>query len=127
MSDNKELFKNPPKDGNCVGKETKIWFPKVERGESGNYKKTQEDTAKAVIICLTCSVSDDCLEYSLRHEPWGIWGGKTELERSKIRKERNIVLSREGKIFIPGIGNRNANGDSLHLRPKRIGRTEVAG
>ena len=125
MSNNKEPFKNPPRGGRCVGEETKMWFPRIDKGDKGRYRKTQEDIAKAIKICTGCSVNFDCLEYSLRHEPWGIWGGKTELERSKIRKDRNIILSREGKIFMPGLGNRNANGDALHLRPKRIGKTEA--
>jgi hypothetical protein len=39
-----------------------------------------------------------------------MWGGKTEAERAFLRSERNILVSREARIYLPGIGRRNANG-----------------
>lgn len=37
---------------------------------------------------------DACLAYSLKWEPIGIWGGKTEQERNKLRIMQNIVSMR---------------------------------
>jgi len=64
----------------------------------------------AIELCNSCHAEEHCLEYSLRHEPLGIWGGKTESQRALIRSERDILLSRDARIFLPGIGRRNANG-----------------
>jgi hypothetical protein len=65
-----------------------------------------EDTAKQ--ICSDCDVTIHCLEYSLRHEPFGTWGGMNEVERAQLRVKRNISLSRDGRIIVPGIGSMNA-------------------
>lgn len=125
MDNNKELFKNPPRNGKCVGHNTDMWFPHVKRSGRGEVAKGRENTRKAIEICSTCEVSDECLGYSLLHEPWGIWGGKTELERAAIRFKRNIPLSRDGKIFIPRLGNRSADGEALIRQPKSLKRRNV--
>jgi WhiB family redox-sensing transcriptional regulator len=44
---------------------------------------------KAKLICSTCPVRIECLEYALRiREPHGVWGGLNELERRLLLKER---------------------------------------
>ena len=54
-----------------------LFFP--ESGES-------PDAAKA--ICATCPVEDRCLEYALKwREDFGVWGGKSQTERRRIRKQ----------------------------------------
>lgn len=58
-----------------------IWFP--ARGQ--DFK-----TAKA--ICAQCPVRAACLDYALKHRiRHGIWGGKSERERRKIRSNRPFV------------------------------------
>lgn len=43
----------------------------------------------AVAICSSCPVQESCLEYALtNHEHHGIWGGKSERERRRIRRRR---------------------------------------
>jgi len=43
-------------------------------------RRTREDEAK--IVCSRCPVQDECLDYALTmREPYGIWGGLTEIER----------------------------------------------
>lgn len=55
-----------------------IFFP--ERGGSSK-------AARAV--CARCEVRPQCLEYALKNkEQFGIWGGTSERERRRIRKER---------------------------------------
>lgn len=105
-------FDQAPVNGLCKGLDTNKWFPifgpsptKEER------RKNLADTAEAVAVCNKCEKQHHCLEYSLRHEPYGIWGGKTELERAHIRNARNIILTRDARIYFPGIGTRNANGN----------------
>ena len=101
----------PPSDGLCKGEDVNKWFPIVYAELSKEeVKKITRDTQEAKQICFKCEKQEQCLEYSLYHEPLGIWGGKTESERALIRSERNIYLSREARIYLPGIGRRNANG-----------------
>jgi WhiB family redox-sensing transcriptional regulator len=62
----------------CVEVDPEIFFP--ERGGSSR-------AARAV--CDLCKVRADCLEYALNNkEQFGIWGGTSERERRRIRKER---------------------------------------
>ena len=101
----------PPTDGNCKGHNVDKWFPIIEKGlPREQWLKFRADTKEAIELCNSCPSKEHCLEYSLRHEPIGIWGGKTESERAMIRSNRGILLSREARIFLPGIGRRNANG-----------------
>ena len=104
-------YDSPPSDGNCKGHNVDKWFPVIEKGlPREQWDRYKADMKEAVELCKSCLVSEHCLEYSLRHEPIGIWGGKTESERAMIRSEKGILLSREARIFLPGIGRRNANG-----------------
>ena len=45
-------------------------------------------------ICFKCPVRAECLDYSLKHEPWGIWGGFDEWERVRIAIADGIVPTR---------------------------------
>ena len=90
-----------------------MWFPKMSRGTKAiEAREIRISTKQAIQICNLCPVSTHCLEYSLRHEPYGIWGGKTEEERAHIRQTRGIVCSREGRIHYSGVGSRSSNGYS---------------
>ncbi len=69
---------------NCRGADPDLFFP--ERGASTR-------TAKA--ICRECTVRVDCLEFAIvSSEKFGIWGGLSERERRKIRRERQIAARR---------------------------------
>ena len=108
MNNNFEL---PPSDGLCKGHDVNKWFPLiVAELTREELKKIQKDSEEAKSICFKCEKQEECLEYALRNEPLGIWGGKTEAERAFIRSERSILVSRDARIYLPGIGRRNANG-----------------
>jgi WhiB family redox-sensing transcriptional regulator len=65
-------------EGNCKGADADIFFP--ERGAS---------TRKAKSICRACSVQEDCLEFAIENsEKFGIWGGLSERERRRIKRQR---------------------------------------
>lgn len=69
---------------NCKGANADLFFP--ERGASTR-------TAKG--ICRECSVRVDCLEFAITTgEKFGIWGGMSERERRRVRKERQIAAQR---------------------------------
>jgi len=66
------------RNANCLGVDPDLFFP--ERGAS---------TREAKRVCSACVVQTECLEYALANgEKFGIWGGKSERERRKVRKER---------------------------------------
>jgi len=65
-------------DANCLGVDPDLFFP--ERGAS---------TREAKEVCRGCVVRQDCLEFALRNgEKFGIWGGLSERERRRIRRQR---------------------------------------
>ena len=69
---------------NCKGANADLFFP--ERGASTR-------TAKG--ICRECQVRRECLEFALRSgEKFGIWGGLSERERRRVRRERQVAGER---------------------------------
>lgn len=63
---------------NCLNVDPDLFFP--ERGAS---------TKEAKAVCQGCDVRKDCLEYALANgEKFGIWGGLSERERRRIRRQR---------------------------------------
>jgi WhiB family redox-sensing transcriptional regulator len=43
-------------------------------------------------ICSGCVVRQECLEWAIKHEDHGMWGGTTPVERRQIRRKRNIII-----------------------------------
>ena len=73
-------------NANCLGVDPDLFFP--ERGAS---------TREAKSVCRGCEVREDCLEYALAHgEKFGIWGGLSERERRRVRRQR--ALERRGAV-----------------------------
>ena len=63
---------------NCLGVDPDLFFP--ERGAS---------TREAKEVCRGCVVRLECLEFALVNgEKFGIWGGMSERERRRIRRQR---------------------------------------
>jgi WhiB family redox-sensing transcriptional regulator len=61
----------------CAQTDPESFFP--EKGGS---------TREAKRVCTTCEVKAECLEYALRHdERFGIWGGLSERERRRLRRQ----------------------------------------
>jgi WhiB family transcriptional regulator, redox-sensing transcriptional regulator len=57
-----------------------VLFFGVDDSESPVDRRLREERAKRV--CYGCEVRKQCLEYALStKEPYGIWGGLTEIER----------------------------------------------
>ena len=66
---------------NCLGADPNLFFP--EQGAS---------TREAREICRGCVVRMDCLEYALANgEKFGIWGGLSERERRRLRRQRALT------------------------------------
>ena len=65
-------------EANCKGADADLFFP--ERGAS---------TRKAKAICRACTVQDDSLEKAAENsEKFGIWGGLSERERRRVKRQR---------------------------------------
>jgi WhiB family transcriptional regulator, redox-sensing transcriptional regulator len=80
---------------NCMGTDPDLFFP--ERGQS---------VRKAKEVCRGCVVRDPCLEYALTNgERFGVWGGMSERERRRHRRERALGL-------IIAKGNTQLNSDA---------------
>lgn len=61
----------------CAQTDPEAFFP--EKGGS---------TREAKRICTRCEVKAECLEFALEHdERFGIWGGLSERERRKAKRE----------------------------------------
>lgn len=67
-----------------------IFYP--EHGAPG----LQQTIRQAKAICALCEVQQQCLDYALRNEAMGIWGGKTDKERRQIRSRLNIQMNING-------------------------------
>ena len=71
---------------NCLGVDPDLFFP--ERGAS---------TREAKEVCRGCVVQDECLEFALSNgEKFGIWGGKSERERRRVRRQRALERTKAG-------------------------------
>jgi len=93
----------PEFDGSqiCAQTDPDLWFPSAER-QTGRLAKS---------LCKSCPWLKPCLDYALLTDVVGIWGGKTERERSEVRSRLKIKAealnvntwfqpSRTGKVVV---------------------------
>jgi len=78
------------KDGRCVDQDPILWDGDDE-GES----------FQALRICADCPVMQSCLEWAVRHEEYGIFGGQTAAARTRLRRKQGI------KLESPELANRD--------------------
>lgn len=76
----------------CAQTDPEAFFP--EKGGS---------TREAKRICTRCEVKSECLEFALAHdERFGIWGGLSERERRKVKREaREAARLAAAGVVIP--------------------------
>lgn len=67
-----------PSRAACAGDDTEMWFP----------PGTADPDPLVVRVCAGCPVRTDCLEYAIATRQCGVWGGMTEDQRAKERKNR---------------------------------------
>lgn len=76
-----ELERGWQRRANCMGVDPELFFP--ERGSS---------TREAKEVCRGCVVREDCLDFAIANgEKFGIWGGMSERERRRVRRERILA------------------------------------
>ena len=67
----------------CAQTDPESFFP--EKGGSTRDPKR---------VCRACAARPECLEYALEHdERFGIWGGLSERERRRLKRERPASAS----------------------------------
>jgi Transcription factor WhiB len=81
--DPQESFATPDifRNGLCVGQDATLW-------DGDDEAKTFE----ALRICADCPVIQSCLAWAIRHEEYGIFGGKTPQARARIRRLERIAI-----------------------------------
>lgn len=68
---------------NCIGIDVDMFFT-----EEGSSTFQEENFLKRV--CSACSVKSECLDYALHNAVSGWWGGTSEYQRKRLRKQLNI-------------------------------------
>nr|WP_241031930.1 WhiB family transcriptional regulator [Rhodococcus koreensis] len=69
----------------CRGTDTDLFFS--PDGERGKVRARREHAAKQ--ICRDCPVLTECRTHALSAaEPYGIWGGMSETDRTRHRRRR---------------------------------------
>ena len=70
----------------CAEVGGEFWFPDKEDNLdiSASFAKS---------ICHKCTHKDECLEWALGNEKFGIWGGTNEKTRQRIRSKRGIKVA----------------------------------
>jgi WhiB family transcriptional regulator, redox-sensing transcriptional regulator len=72
--------------GLCRTTDATVFFPPMHF-EPKPEREARETKAKA--ICAACPVQVECLEWALdTEEPFGVWGGHSELDRKHILAAR---------------------------------------
>jgi WhiB family redox-sensing transcriptional regulator len=70
----------------CNGVDAALFFP--ERGDALT-------AAQAKVVCDRCPVVEQCLQWALlHHERFGVWGGKSEQERGRLRAGSRRTICR---------------------------------
>ena len=83
-------------DGNCVRFEGETFtYPWDHRSKEVTvtpdlfYPQRGGTARPAKLICEFCPVKQECLDYAIENgEKHGVWGGLSERERRRLRKER---------------------------------------
>jgi hypothetical protein len=83
--DDASLLKYLAKHGSCASGtvDSELFFE-----ADADVKQNQIQTVLPMLrkFCGTCPVQSDCLDYAMRHDVQGIWGGTTHSDRKKRRK-----------------------------------------
>lgn len=89
-----KTYDSAPIGGLCSGMPIEIWFPVVKKGGANRAERLERLRLDEIAFdtCSRCEKTLHCLEYSLLHEPFGIWGGMNESERAKLRDKRGIMI-----------------------------------
>ena len=84
--------------GACRDRDTDLWFPE----QNSNYRDRRVKTA--LDICAACPVRAECMDFAIRTNQVGIWGGTTERERKRIKNRYIRKQSSKNLAYHPVLG-----------------------
>lgn len=70
-------------DAACADVPTSAFYP--DRDGEQDPART---IAAAKVVCADCPALAPCLAWALAHDECGVWGGTTDRERARLRRER---------------------------------------
>lgn len=50
------------------------------------------DASPALALCAVCPFVDECRDWALVHDVYGVWGGTTEDDRAEIRAQTSLPI-----------------------------------
>jgi WhiB family redox-sensing transcriptional regulator len=62
--------------------------PKAGKGVTGEHGRIKEARA----LCMMCPVRQKCLDYAIKNECTGVWGGTTDSERRRMARKRDDTM-----------------------------------
>jgi len=68
---------------NCATVDPELFFPEKGGGQGKEFKMARS-------VCHRCDLTEECLDWALKHHELGIWGGTSERERRVLRREQGI-------------------------------------
>lgn len=71
-------------DPRCKGIDTEVYYPP----EAEHPREIQ----RILSICGNCEHQVECAEWGIKNERYGIWGGLTQKQRTRLRASRGIVI-----------------------------------
>ena len=61
---------------------------RLDKGKEAFFPEKGGSTRDAKQVCARCEVREQCLQWAIEHdERFGIWGGLSERERRRYKKE----------------------------------------
>lgn len=66
-------------NGVCKDEPWELFYPTYDSPSS---------TAAAIAICNRCPIKPECLEWALKHDEEGVWGGTSEATRRSLKRPR---------------------------------------
>jgi WhiB family redox-sensing transcriptional regulator len=83
-------------DAACRGYPLDWFFPATRRAvRRGRLESTAvRQQSEALAVCARCPVRDECLDYAIRYDELGVWGGTTDAQRRRIRNARRAAGER---------------------------------
>ena len=80
------FYENP----SCAQVGGDFWFPEKADGSMNTVEMAMEKS-----ICQSCPHKVECVEWGVKKELHGIWGGLVPKEREAIRRQNKITLRGE--------------------------------
>lgn len=87
--ENLEIPRELASNGNCASADTRIFF-----------SENLGEIAQARSICSECPIRQQCFDYALFAEEYGVWGATSEGERKKLRGGKPVFTLEERRYAV---------------------------